>query len=100
VELRRVGAEGCIWRWLSDKLSNIDVPTETYYGTTPGTDTCQFVWGHDQPFAGHHLRALYPTHGAYVSKVTQDLGKLVHEGYLTETDGRKIIAQAARSRVR
>ena len=77
----------------------VDVPTETYYGTTPGTGTCELLWGHDEPFARYYLKTLYPTHSDYVSKVTQDVGKLVGEHYLTAADGRKITAQAARSRV-
>jgi hypothetical protein len=77
----------------------VDVPTETYYGTTPGTGTCESLWGHDQPFAKYYLKALYPTHADYVSKVSQDVDKLVGERYLTAGDGGKIIARAARSRV-
>jgi Alpha/beta hydrolase domain len=77
----------------------VDVPTETYYGTTPGTGTCESLWGHDEPFANYYLKTLYPTHSDYVSKVSQDVSKLVGQDYLTATDGRQIVAQAARSRV-
>jgi hypothetical protein len=77
----------------------VDVPTETYYGTTPGTGTCESLWGHDQPFARYYDKTLYPTHADYVAKVTADVAKLVGERYLTAADGRRIVARAARSRV-
>jgi hypothetical protein len=77
----------------------VDVPTETYYGTTPGTGTCESLWGRDEPFARYYLKTLYPTHVDYVSKVTQDVDNLVGEHYLTAADGHKIIARAADSRV-
>ena len=77
----------------------VDVPTETYYGTTPGTGTCEALWGHDVPFAAYYLKSLYPTHSDYVAKVLADTKQLVSERWLTPQDGQAIDNQAERSRV-
>jgi Alpha/beta hydrolase domain len=87
------------WRVKRSPVRRVDVTTETYYGTTPGTGTCESLWGHDEPFAKYYLKTLYSTHADYVSKVNQDVDKLVGDDYLTAADGHKITAQAARSRV-
>jgi hypothetical protein len=78
----------------------VDVPTGTYYGTTPGTGTCEYLWGHEDPFAGYFLKTLYPTHASYVAKVGTDVRTLVSQGWLTAGDGSAIIGAAERSHVR
>lgn len=77
----------------------VDVPTGTYYGTTPGTGTCEYLWGHEDPFARYFLKTLYPTHESYVAKVSADVQTLVSKGWLTAADGSAIIRAARRSRV-
>lgn len=74
----------------------VDVPTATYYGTTPGTGTCTVLWGHEQPFTSDELTSLYPNHETYVSKVSSSVDSLVAEGWLTAADGRSIVAAARR----
>lgn len=77
----------------------VDVPTKTYYATTPGTGTCQSLWGHAEPFAGYYLNNLYNNHSTYVAKVRQDTHQLVSHRWLTPDDGHAIINAAERSQV-
>jgi Alpha/beta hydrolase domain len=77
----------------------VDVPTATYYGTTPGTGTCEYLWGHADPFARYYLNNLYASHSDYVAKVREDTDQLVSQRWLTRDDGRAIVNAAAESRV-
>ena len=36
----------------------IDVPRAAYFGTTPGTGTCQILWGYEQALSDAQLAAL------------------------------------------
>lgn len=72
----------------------VDVPTATYYGTTPGGGTCMLLWGSYKPFSKSQLQQLYPTHAAYVSLVRQDAAGLVAQRWLTREDAALIVAQA------
>ncbi len=51
------------------------------------------------PFSEERLRALYPTHGAYVRAVVRDVGDLVARRYLTLADGLELIGEAVRADV-
>jgi hypothetical protein len=77
----------------------VDVPTATYYGTTPGTGTCEYLWGHADPFAGYYLKNLYASHSEYVTKVRRDAQHLVAQRWLTPADGEAIVATATQSHV-
>ncbi len=77
----------------------VDVPVATYYGTTPGTGTCQVLWGHQDRLASYVLRSLYPTHRDYVDKVRASVTSLVADRWLTRADGRAIVAAARRAHV-
>jgi Alpha/beta hydrolase domain len=71
----------------------VDVPTSTWYGSTPGPSFC-FIAGHEVPFDQATLQKLYPTHGVYVRSVAGDVLKLVAQRYLTLADGLRLIHQA------
>jgi hypothetical protein len=72
----------------------VDVPIGTYYGTTPGSGTCELLWGHWTPFSESQLEQLYPTHADYVQEVTDDTDSLLAQGLVTSVDAGAIIAQA------
>lgn len=72
----------------------VDVPTSTWFGSSTGASFC-FIAGHEVPFDQATLRALYPTHGAYVRAVVRDVRGLMAERFLTPRDGLQLIREAA-----
>jgi hypothetical protein len=72
----------------------IDVPTATYYGTTPGGGTCMLLWGSYKPFSTAQLQRLYTSHDAYVGQVTADVNALLNERWLTPEDAAEITSTA------
>jgi hypothetical protein len=76
----------------------VDVPTSTWLGSSTGASFC-FIAGHEVPFDRATLRALYPTHGAYVRAVARNVLELVGDRFLTGADGLNLILEAARADV-
>jgi hypothetical protein len=76
----------------------LDVPTSTWFGSTPGGGFC-FIAGHEEPFTAAKLQELYPTHGAYVRAVVKDTAKLVAGRFITGYDGLDLIREAAQEDV-
>jgi hypothetical protein len=58
----------------------VDVPISTWSGTTTGPGFCGIA-GAEHRFSAARLRALYPTHGAYVRAVGRDARRLQHSRY-------------------
>ena len=52
------------------------------------------------PFDQARLDALYPSRGAYVSAVAQDVRRLVEQRYLTAYDGQQLLRDAAHTDIR
>ncbi|WP_157592034.1 alpha/beta hydrolase domain-containing protein [Solirubrobacter soli] len=82
----------------------LDVPTATYFDTNaplPGdAGFCSnSSVGHQEAFSHQKLKALYPTHGVYVLKVTLRAAQLVREGWLLPADAVEAVAEAARADV-
>ena len=77
------------------RLPSIDVPRATYSGTTPGTGTCQILWGHETPFTADRLAELYPRRSSYVRQVTRRTLELLRQDWITGHDARTIIRDAA-----
>jgi len=67
----------------------VEVPVATYFVTSPGPGTCGEL-GHKVVVEQSRLSSMYPNAKAYTSKVAQVTHRLVKEGWLTESDGRKI----------
>jgi len=67
----------------------VEVPVATYFVTSPGPGTCAEL-GHKVAFERSRISGLYPDANAYGGKVTQATDRLVREGWLTDSDGRKI----------
>jgi hypothetical protein len=74
----------------------LDVPTSTWYASQTGASFCSIA-GYEAPFSQAQLDALYPSHGAYVHRVTADALKLAVQRYLTLPDAVRIIREAAQS---
>jgi hypothetical protein len=72
----------------------VDVPTSTWFGSSTGASFC-FIAGHERPFDRDTLRALYPTHAAYVRAVVRDVRKLLAARFLTFAAARRLIREAA-----
>ncbi len=71
----------------------LDVPSATYYTSSKGETFCPEL-GHTVAFDWARLNSLYGTPQNYAAKVAQSVDKLVRERWLTESDGRKIKAEA------
>lgn len=76
----------------------VDVPTASWYGARDGAPVC-LRSGYGEPFTPAKLRELYPTHAIYVEKVKQAVQRLVDTRWLTEPDGKTIVAEAETARI-
>jgi hypothetical protein len=71
----------------------LDVPTSIWAGNSTGPSFCRIA-GHETPLDKAKLRALYPTHDAYVKAVEADTDKLVKARFIIAADGAKIVEEA------
>jgi hypothetical protein len=76
----------------------LDVPSATYYTTTKGETFCPEL-ARTEPFTWLRLTSLYGSPQNYAAKVAQSADRLVRERWLTESDGRKIKAEAGAATV-
>lgn len=82
----------------------VDIPTATYSPTdasahdTELSGLCPLI-GFSTPFSHATLRALYPSHADYLTRVTRETNELVHEGFWVASDAATVVRQAAASRV-
>jgi hypothetical protein len=88
------------------RLPEMQVPTATNnYNNGPGSGNvllglleCTFV-GNTAPFDAATLKALYPTHRAYVSQYTAAAKADLNEGYMLQADYEQTIADAEAANV-
>jgi hypothetical protein len=78
----------------------IDAPVGAYYGT----NTCNpaflgFLSGWYVPFDAATLAKLYPTHEAYVARVTASVNKAVADGFMLQDDAQRLIDEANASSI-
>jgi hypothetical protein len=78
----------------------IDAPVGAYYGT----NTCNpaflgFLSGWFVPYDAAPLAKLYPTHDAYVARVTASANKAVADGFMLPDDAQRLIAEADASSI-
>jgi hypothetical protein len=71
----------------------VDVPAATYTTTSPGPGTCREL-GSTTPFDSAQFQSLYGNHKNYEAKVAQSVDRMVKEHWITESDGKKIKAEA------
>ena len=69
----------------------VEVPVATYFVTSAGPGTCGEL-GHTVPLEHSRLATMYPDTKAYRHKASQAIDRLVREGWLTDSDGRKVRA--------
>jgi hypothetical protein len=72
----------------------VDVPVATYFTNSNGPGTCPEL-GHKAAFDAARFNSLYPTSANYVSKVSQSVDEMVRQRWLTESDAKKIKAEAS-----
>ena len=81
----------------------VDEPIAAYFGTsTPGNPASRLscnLSGYKIPFTKEALAGLYPTHDAYVKKVSDEVDAMVKGRRLMPSDGRRIKDEAARTPV-
>jgi len=81
----------------------VDVPIATYFGSsTPENPAARLgcsLSGYKVPLKKSDLLELYPTHDAYVKKVSEEVDAMMKERLLTPSDGAKIKDEAARASV-
>jgi hypothetical protein len=71
----------------------LDVPTATYVTSAKGETFCPEL-GRTDSFGFARLVSAHGTPQNYVAKVTKSVDQLVKDRFLTESDGRKIKAEA------
>ena len=77
------------------RSAQLDAPIGSYYGTSscnPGT--LGFLAGLYVPFDAPTLAKLYPTHDAYVAKVTASANQAVADGFMLPEDAQTLISEA------
>ena len=72
----------------------LDVPTATYSASTPGPGTCGNL-GHKEAFTWERLETVYGGYAKYAARFNQAVDAQVRARWLTESDGRKIKADAS-----
>jgi hypothetical protein len=81
----------------------IELPIATYYTRSTPADPRDALFcslsGYKIPLKKEILTQLYPTHDAYVKKVTESVEALVKEKLITQDDGLKIIKEAQQTQV-
>lgn len=80
------------------RLSEHAVPTATNTGDNSGAQGC-VAYGSYQPFESGRLRALYPTHAAYVTAVKVATDASVSAGYVLFHDAERTVREAQESQV-
>ena len=76
----------------------VDVPTAQWTGASTGASFC-FIAGHEKPFDAGRLKALYPTHSAYVTAVRRNAAALVAARFITREDAAALVRQASKMQV-
>ena len=71
----------------------LDVPVATYVTSTKGEGFCAEL-GRTDPFSFARLVSAHGTPQNYVAKVTKSVDQLIKDRFLTESDGKKIKAEA------
>ena len=72
----------------------LDVPSATYVSSNKGEGFCDEL-GRTDPFDWATMNRLYGSREKYAAQVGQSVDALVKARFLTESDGKKIKAEAA-----
>lgn len=80
------------------RLSQVAVPIATSNGTNTGPGTCD-RWGYTVPFGDAALAALYPSHGDYVSQVSQVTQQNQRDGFIDSQAAARTIRAASQSTI-
>lgn len=77
------------------RLPDIEVPLARWVAATDGNR----LLGSVEPFPLEKVRALYPTHEAYVDEIRAACRSLVEDGFMTAADGAAFVEEAEESPV-
>ena len=80
------------------QLAEVAVPIAESNGTGIGPLGC-VPYGYSEPFSDDLLQALYPTHGAYVSRVAQVTRHNLARGFILGPDARATIEEAVHGEI-
>jgi hypothetical protein len=80
------------------RTPHVDVPLATFTGQQDGSILCR-LFGTTTPFGDAKLAALYPSHGAFVSKYNRALARSVRAGWILPADAKLLKQWAATSDV-
>jgi hypothetical protein len=80
------------------RLPEVAVPTASHSGVNDGGGALSLM-GRSVPFDDATLKALYPTHGAYVAAFEKAARAAEAAGFLLKRDADRLIAEAARAAV-
>jgi hypothetical protein len=72
----------------------VDVPAASYTYTSPGPGTCREL-GSTTPFDSAKIDSLYGSRKNYAAKVAQSAERMVKDRWITESDAKKIKAEAS-----
>ena len=70
----------------------VDVPTATYFTTTPGPGTCREL-GYDVKFDWARLDSVYGGYKNYSAKVAQSIDRMAKDRYISEPDAKRMRAE-------
>ncbi|HWF07642.1 MAG TPA: alpha/beta hydrolase domain-containing protein [Bryobacteraceae bacterium] len=76
------------------RSADVDVPAATYTTTSNGPGTCREL-GSTTPFDAAKIDSLYGSRKNYAAKVSQEADRMVKDRWITESDAKKIKAEAA-----
>jgi hypothetical protein len=76
------------------RSADVDVPAATYTTTSAGPGTCREL-GSTKSFDSAQIDSMYGSRKNYEAKVAQSVDRMVKEHWITESDGKKMKAEAA-----
>ncbi len=77
------------------RLAAVEAPTALNSGENSGSSPFCALYGTHQPFDDATLQALYPSHGAYVSRVVSTVLENLFEGFIPLVEAVETIKEAA-----
>jgi hypothetical protein len=72
----------------------LEVPIATYYSKSPGQQVCANL-GHADMFGWGRVEKMYGSYEKYTAKLSRSVERMVKERWLTEADGKRIMAELA-----
>lgn len=81
------------------RLAEHAVPTATNTGMNQGSNRFCFLYGSHEPFDENTLKALYPSHEAYVERVAEVVNGNLEDGFILPVAAQRTISEARESAI-